>query len=156
MARILAICVALLIAVATGPAARAQAVDQPLSDRGQELRAQAIHKELRCLVCQNQAISDSNADLARQLRQIVREQIAAGRSDDAVRAYVVERYGDWVLMKPPFNWATAALWLGPLSLALIVALVGWRFLRRWPAVGAAAPLSEAEERRVAALIDRVN
>src|SRR5690606_34587623 len=88
-------------------------VDEPLPDPAQEQRAREISKSLRCLVCQNQSIEDSNATLAKDLRRIVRERVQAGDSDDQVREYLVARYGDWVLLKPPFNVRTAALWIGP-------------------------------------------
>ena len=79
-----------------------------------EARARIISKGLRCLVCQNQSIDDSDASLAKDLRVLVRERIAAGDSNDQVETYVVSRYGDFVLLKPPFNITTVVLWLSPL------------------------------------------
>ena len=79
------------------------AVDKPLGDPMLEARARAIHKQLRCLVCQNQSIEDSNASLARDLRILVRDRISAGDDDEAVIRFVVDRYGDWVLLQPPLT-----------------------------------------------------
>ena len=102
---------ALLLLVATQ--ARALEPGEMLADPALEARARGISRELRCLVCQNQSIDDSNADLARDLRRVVRERLQAGDSDPAVIGYVTARYGDFVLLTPPFKAATWALWLGP-------------------------------------------
>ena len=104
--------------------------DEMLADKLLEKRAREISKGLRCLVCQNQSIDDSDADLAKDLRIIVRERLLVGDSDTAVVNYVVARYGDFVLLKPPFKGATLVLWLGP---AVIAGLGLWAmivFLRR--------------------------
>jgi len=141
-----------LLSMLAGPAA-AFVIDKPLPDPGQEARAQAIGHDVRCLVCQNQSIADSDADLARDLRRIVRERVAAGDSDEAVLDYLVARYGDWVLLAPPFKAGTLALWLGPPVLLAVAALSAFAWRRRQ--VGAAeAPLSEDERRRVAGLVGR--
>jgi cytochrome c-type biogenesis protein CcmH len=97
----------------------ALAVDprEKLPDTVQETRARAISQELRCLVCQNQSIDESDADLARDLRLLIRQRIVAGDSDREVLDYVVQRYGDFVLLRPPFKGATAILWLGPVLFA---------------------------------------
>ena len=95
--------------------------DEILADSAMESRARAMSAQLRCLVCQNQSIDDSNAPLARDLRLLVRERLQAGDSDQAVMDYVVARYGEFVLLKPPFNAATLLLWLTPL-LALLAAI----------------------------------
>ncbi|WP_164156657.1 cytochrome c-type biogenesis protein [Sandarakinorhabdus rubra] len=129
------------------PAAPAAAVlpDEMLKDAGQEARARAISKDLRCVVCQNQSIDDSDAPLARDLRLLVREQISQGKSDAEVRDYVVERYGNFVLLKPPVEADTLLLWGGPFAVLLLGAagLILWR--RRAPvAAPDAAPLTEAE------------
>ena len=87
--------------------------DEPLDDAALEARARALHAELRCLVCQGQSIADSNAPLAQDMRTIVRERIAAGASDDAVRGFLTDRYGDYVLLDPPVKPETYALWFGP-------------------------------------------
>lgn len=132
----------------------AVAVDKPLADAALEERARAIHKQLRCLVCQNQSIEDSNADRARDIRVVVRERIAAGDSDDEAIAFVVDRFGDWVLLKPPLNASTLVLWLAPaLLLALGLVLVRQWYRRRPAAVAASAPLSAAEQERLQTLLD---
>ena len=146
---------ALLLALALiSPSAPggAVAVDKPLNDPALEARARALHKRLRCLVCQNQSIEDSNADLARDLRQVVRERLAKGASDDQVLAYMVARYGDWVLLQPPVKPSTWLLWSGPALLLLIGATVV--FLRRRRSAGAAAELSADERRRLDRLLDK--
>ena len=120
--------------------------EKPLPDPVQEERAQHLMKEFRCLVCQNQAISESHAPLAQDLRVIVRERIAAGDSDGQVRDYLVDRYGDWVLLDPTFNWKTVVLWSsGAVILLLGVGLVVVRLRRTvtGPQV-APAPLSDAD------------
>ncbi|MBL4789153.1 MAG: cytochrome c-type biogenesis protein CcmH [Kordiimonadaceae bacterium] len=106
----------------------ATASDTPLKDPAQEAVARELMKEIRCLVCQNQSIEDSNADLAKDLRDIVREQVALGSSPDQVRAYLVDRYGDWVLLKPPVNRLTWFLWGSPFLLlaGVLIAVVSSR------------------------------
>ena len=144
--------------VGIGVAAHAQVVteiiDPPLEDPVLEARAQTVHKQIRCLVCQNQSIHDSNAGLARDLRIIVRDRIAAGDTNDEAIQYLVNRYGDWVLLKPPFKAATLVLWLGPI---LILLLAGWSartYYRATPAqVAQAVPLTEEEQRRLAEILD---
>jgi len=133
--------------------ALALAVDaETLSDPAQEARAREIMHGLRCLVCQNQSIEISDAPLAGDLRRIVREQITAGATNDQVRAHLVARYGDWVLMRPPLRLSTLALWLGPPLLLVLGGIALWLNLRRQnPAVTPALPLSEEEHRRLRAL-----
>jgi len=117
--------------------------DEQLADPALERRARDISAGLRCLVCQNQSIDDSDAPLARDLRILVRERLTAGDSDTAVRDYLVARYGDFILLKPPFEAGTLLLWLTPvlaLGLGAVVALR--RIGRTRPA---ADSLSEAEE-----------
>jgi cytochrome c-type biogenesis protein CcmH len=145
---------AMLLAV-TG--ALAVAVDKPLDDPALEARARDLHKELRCLVCQNQSIEDSNADLARDLRALVRERIAAGDSDDEAVAFIVDRYGDWVLLKPPLKAGTLLLWISPLLLLLAGATLAYFWFRRRgvPAVGA-MPLSGDEQARLKELLGPEN
>lgn len=140
--------------LATLPAA-AQHMDPVLADPKLEARAHEISREIRCLVCQNQSIEDSNAPLAADLRRIVRERLAAGDSDRAVRDYLVARYGDWVLLKPRFNLQNLLLWLGPALFLLVgAAIVAGLYLRQRRAVAAAvaAPLDTAEQQRLAALL----
>ena len=128
-------------------------IDPPLADPKLEARSVELHKKLRCLVCQNQSIHDSNAGLARDLREVVRERVVAGDSDQDVIDYVVDRYGDWVLLNPPFNLSTAALWGAPFALILVGGLSVALFLRRTSrrTVTAATPLTDAERAR----LDRV-
>jgi cytochrome c-type biogenesis protein CcmH len=140
---------------ATG--ALAVAVDKPLADPALEARARALHKELRCLVCQNQSIEDSNADLARDLRTLVRERIAAGDSDDEAVAFIVDRYGDWVLLKPPLKAGTLLLWISPLLLLLAGATLAYFwFRRRGVATVGATPLSGDEQARLKELLGPEN
>lgn len=113
-----------------------------------EQRAEQVGRQLRCLVCQNESIEDSNADLARDLRRIVRARIAAGDSDDATQAWVVARYGDFVRLKPPVNTLTAILWASPV-LALLAGLAAAFWTRRPTA--SPAPLSPDERARLDAL-----
>jgi cytochrome c-type biogenesis protein CcmH len=117
-----------------------------LDDPVLEQRARTISKQLRCLVCQNQSIDESNADLARDLRIIVRERLVAGDSDDEVIGFVVSRYGDWVLLKPPFKPSTWVLWLGPIGIAGLAGLMYWGFYRRQRPLedGTAYPLADGE------------
>jgi cytochrome c-type biogenesis protein CcmH len=145
----LALAAALLIA----GAARGVEPDEILPDAAQEARARALGQELRCLVCQNQSIDDSNAPLARDLRVLVRERIKAGDNDEAVIAYLVARYGDFVRLRPPMGPATWALWFGPpviLGAAAIGLLIAWR--RRRVPVASPAPLSEDERKRLDRLL----
>lgn len=120
-----------------------------LKDPAQEARAEQVGRQLRCLVCQNESIEDSNADLAKDLRHLVRQRIEAGDTDKQATEWVVARYGDFVRLKPPFNWITLALWGSPViavtfgvGIALIVRL-------RPPPVP--APLTTAERARLAEL-----
>ncbi len=142
--------IALLLAPHLG---MALGIDPPLADPKLEARAVELHKQLRCLVCQNQSIHDSNAGLARDLREVVRERLVAGDTDQETIDYVVDRYGDWVLLKPPFNLSTAALWGAPFALILLGGLSVVMFLRRVGRtnVVAATPLSDTERAR----LDRV-
>jgi cytochrome c-type biogenesis protein CcmH len=124
-----------------------------LKDPALEARARAISKEIRCLVCQNQSIDDSSADLAHDLRLIVRERLTAGDSDRQVMDYLVARYGDFVLLDPPVKMKTIFLWGGPpLVLLLGIAIIVGAARRRRAVV--AAPLSEEERQRLARLLDR--
>jgi cytochrome c-type biogenesis protein CcmH len=123
-----------------------------LSDPGLEARAREVGRELRCLVCRNQSIDDSDADLAHDLRVLVRERIVAGDSDDRVIAYVHARYGDFVLLRPPVEWGTLLLWGGPFLILVCGGVALARFYRR-PREGATAPLSADERRRLAVVLD---
>lgn len=135
----------------TGPLHAVQP-DEVLPNAALEHRAREISAGLRCLVCQNQSIDDSDAPLARDLRILVRERLVAGDSDGAVRDFVVARYGDFVLLSPPFNIRTLLLWLAPfLILALGLAYL-WQRSRRLAVPAAAAPLSDEERKRIDALM----
>ena len=118
-------------AIALGP-------DEVLSDAALEARARALSKELRCMVCQNQSIDDSDAPLARDLRILVRERLQAGESDQQVINFLVARYGEFVLLRPRFSWHTAVLWLGPAAMLLIGGCAVLVLARRYRANSAAA------------------
>ncbi|MBI5783286.1 MAG: cytochrome c-type biogenesis protein CcmH [Gammaproteobacteria bacterium] len=124
-----------------------QVAEDPL-----ERRMLDIAKDLRCAVCQNQPISESNADLARDMRQIVREQIQAGKSREEIINYFVERYGDYVLMNPPVRGPGTVVWLAPLALLLVVGVSGFVFLRhrRRNSLPPAPKLSREDAARVRA------
>jgi cytochrome c-type biogenesis protein CcmH len=113
-----ALLLTIFILLALQSAAFAVRPDEMLPDPALEARARAIGQSLRCLVCQNQSIDDSDADLAHDLRLIVRQRLAAGNTDEQVKRYIVSRYGDYVLLKPPFEPETFLLWLGPAILFL--------------------------------------
>ncbi len=138
----------LLLAWAT--AAAAVQPGEQLADPVLEERAREISAGLRCLVCQNQSIDDSDAPLARDLRLLVRQRLEAGDSDQGVRDYLVARYGDFILLKPPFEASTLLLWLTPALVLLVGGLVVWR--RGSGPVSAAAGLTREEEARLAELL----
>jgi cytochrome c-type biogenesis protein CcmH len=119
-------------------------------DPNLERRVTSLAHELRCLVCQNQTLADSNAPLAVDLRGQIREQLKAGKSERDVMDFMVQRYGDFVLYRPPFKASTVALWLGPFAL---LALGAWLFLRRVRKRAPQPPLSEAERTRAAKLLE---
>ena len=153
----LLVCLASLHLVALSLSASVPAATNPdevLQDPVLEHRARELSKQLRCLVCQNQSIDDSDADLARDLRRIVREQLVAGRSDEEIVTYLTARYGDFVLLRPPVKPATWGLWFGP-ALVLVIAAAGLVvYVRRRSAVPDAptAGLSREERRRLEALV----
>ena len=134
---------ALCLAAASDPADR-------LPDPAQEAKARAIFQQIRCVVCQNESIDDSEAPLAHDLRQIVREQVRQGRSDAQIKAFLVVRYGQFVLLRPSFSLGNAPLWL--LTPALVLGASAWLILRglksRSPLE---APLTAEEEAQLAAL-----
>ena len=145
---------ALLAAVllAFAGAAFGQAAEVANPDPAIERRLKVLAEELRCLVCQNQTIADSNAPLAVDLRNQIRTQMGQGRSDDQIRDYMVERYGDFVLYRPPFHAVTALLWLGP---ALLVALgiAAWIFvIRRGRQSPAAGEMPARKRKEIEALL----
>jgi cytochrome c-type biogenesis protein CcmH len=144
----------LLFILLTSLPALAVQPDEILKDATLEARARTISKELRCLVCQNQSIDDSDAPLARDLRILVRERLSAGDSGKQTIAFVVRRYGDFVLLRPPFKSSTLILWLGPV-LILISGMAGiaiWHRRRRTASAGLGAPLSDDERARIDTLL----
>ncbi len=145
-----------VLALTSAPGDRALAVkpDEMLADAAMEARARAISKGLRCLVCQNQSIDDSDAELARDLRVLVRQRLKAGDSDEAVFRFVVDRYGDFVLLKPPMKPVTYVLWFGPLLILLgaMATLVFFFIRRRGTRITASPALSEDDRRRLEALL----
>ena len=137
-----------------GPALALQP-DELLKDPVLEKRARSLSSGLRCLVCQNQSIDDSDAPLARDLRVLVRERLVAGDSDQAVIDFVVARYGDFVLLSPPVNGRTILLWGAPFGILALGMVFLWRRRRTTVEPAAATPaLSPEEERRLAELVDR--
>ena len=143
-----------LFALALIAAAPALAVepDEMLSDPAQEARAREISKDLRCLVCRNESIDDSHASLAKDLRLLVRERITAGDSDGEVIDYVVDRYGEFVLLNPRMSGSNLVIWLSGPALLILGGIGAWVFIRRRPATVAAPDgLSEEEAARLAEL-----
>jgi cytochrome c-type biogenesis protein CcmH len=139
-------CVALAPAYAVRP-------DEVLADPALEARARAISSELRCMVCQNQSIDDSDAPLARDLRILVRERLRGGDSDASVRTFLTARYGDFILLKPPLKFETALLWLGPgILLLLSGAIIAFRRSRKIEAATANADLTPEEGAALASLL----
>lgn len=138
----------------SGSAALAVNPDEVLADPQLEQRARQISAELRCMVCQNESIDDSNAELARDLRVLVRERLTSGDSDTQVMDFVVARYGEFVLLKPRLNAQTALLWGFPVLILLIgaIALV-FAFRRRNIAPEVQKPLSEREKAELSRLLD---
>ncbi|SFI95596.1 cytochrome c-type biogenesis protein [Caulobacter sp. UNC279MFTsu5.1] len=148
----------MLVALAAAACLAGAAADpaERLPDPVQEARARAIFREVRCLVCQNESIDDSEAALAGDLRSIVRDQVKQGRSDPQIRAFLVERYGEFVLLKPPFSAGNALLWATP-GIALILGGVLMVLLLRRRTASAAdgedtQALSQVEEARLQVLL----
>jgi cytochrome c-type biogenesis protein CcmH len=142
-----------LAAVLMPLSAHAVRPDEMLKDPALEARARAIGQELRCLVCRNQSIDDSDADLAHDLRVLVRQRLTEGDTDQQVIDYIVSRYGDFVLLKPPFKYDTYLLWFGP-GLILLAGLWGLgRYLRRQAGMTGPPPLSADEEGRLAQILE---
>jgi len=122
------------------------------ADPAVEKRMLTLGAELRCLVCQNQTIADSHADLAKDLKQEIREQIKQGKTDDEIKAFMVERYGDFILYKPSFSLKNTPLWIGPGLLLLVALFVLIRTIRSRQKVVTDTPLSESERARIDALL----
>ena len=142
------------LALACVPAVQAVEPGEMLNDPALEARARHISQELRCLVCQNQSIDDSNAPLARDLRIIVRERLTAGDSDQQAVDYIVDRYGHFVLLKPPVAANTLVLWYGPALLTLLALALAVLFLRKRPQHSPAGPepFSDEEQARLAQIL----
>ncbi|MFP8781332.1 cytochrome c-type biogenesis protein [Hydrogenophaga sp. RWCD_12] len=144
--------IATLMAVSASTAIAAEALPAA-ADPALEERVNHLAAELRCLVCQNQSLADSHAELAIDLKNQVREQLRAGRSEQDVINYMTERYGDFVLYRPPLKATTVLLWGGPLLLLLLGAIVLWRHLGRGAVRETDAPLDAEAAQRAAALLD---
>jgi cytochrome c-type biogenesis protein CcmH len=145
----------LLLVLLTGLAAGSAFAVQPdemLADPALEARAREISRDLRCLVCQNQSIDDSDAPLAHDLRVLLRQRLMAGDSDQQARQFLVDRYGDYVLLKPPFKKTTLVLWLGPLLLLIAGAFAALAVYRQRRLKPAADSLSAEEQARLARLL----
>lgn len=132
--------------------AQTQVADEPLADTALEMRARVLMKQVRCVVCQAQSIDESDAGIASDMRRLIRQQIASGKSDAEILTYLSDRYGDFVLFKPPFKAATALLWAGPFILLVGGGLIIVFFFRRRPAA-ITAELSRAELERIQAALD---
>jgi cytochrome c-type biogenesis protein CcmH len=145
-----AVLAAILLALAGAAFAQSSEIARP--DPAVEERLKGLAAELRCLVCQNQTIADSNAPLAVDLRNQIRAQIAQGRSDDEIRAYMVDRYGDFVLYNPPMRATTVLLWAGPFMLIALGLGIFLRVIRRRPPA-AASPVGEAQRGEIEALLE---
>jgi cytochrome c-type biogenesis protein CcmH len=143
----------LAVVLACGPA-RAVEPDEVLKDPALEARARHLSAELRCMVCQNQSIDDSDAPLAKDLRILVRERLVAGDTDVQVKQYLTARYGDFVLLRPPFDWRTALPWTAPF-LILVAGAVGVLVAarRRKRSIAGPVPLSDEEARQLARIMD---
>mgnify|MGYP005809642847 CR=1 FL=1 len=143
----------LLLIAALLLAGRAFAVEpkERLADPALEARARGITAELRCLVCQNESVDDSNADLAHDIRVLIRERLQAGDTDASARQAVVDRYGQFVLLRPPVEPSTYVLWFGPPAL-LLLGLIGTFAWLRHRSASAPAPLDEMERVRLEALL----
>jgi cytochrome c-type biogenesis protein CcmH len=146
----------LALPMLVGGAALAVQPDEMLADPALEARARAVSAELRCLVCQNQSIDDSDAPLAKDLRILVRERIMAGDDDRAVKNWLVSRYGEFVLLRPSFSAHNLILWLSPFAILAIGGVVAMRTIRRrgTRAAAAEAPLSAEESERLARILEQ--
>ncbi|MDQ0469734.1 cytochrome c-type biogenesis protein [Labrys wisconsinensis] len=143
--------VLLAAAVLASPALAVQP-DEMLKQPALEARARALSAELRCMVCQNQSIDDSDAPLAKDLRILVRERLVAGDSDAQVKDFLVQRYGDFILLKPPLEWRTVILWTAPFAL-LLAGLAGALVAAR-RRQAAPSPLTDEEQRRLDEIVGR--
>jgi len=142
---------ALALAVLAGPVAADEALPT-LNDPVAAKREVELAKQLRCLVCQNETIADSRAGLAVDLRNKLREQMAAGKSDAEIIAFMTERYGDFVLYRPPLKATTVLLWVGPFLLLAIGLAIGWRAVRARAKAARPEPMSAADRERAERLL----
>jgi cytochrome c-type biogenesis protein CcmH len=141
-------CLLLTLLLSVGTAWAVSDPSELLTNPAQEARAEAIGQQLRCLVCQNESIEDSNADLARDIRAIIRQQVVAGRTDRQIIAAMVQRYGDFILLRPPFEPLTALLWASPVVALLAGGLAVFLAFRQARRRAAPPPLSPAERARL--------
>lgn len=153
MQSIVKLLLALSLSIMLGMSAFAVEPDEVLDDPVLEERARVISVDLRCLVCQNQSIDGSNADLARDLRVLVRKRLVAGDSNEEVFAYIVSRYGDFVLLKPSFSFKNLLLWITPALVLFIFAFVAFRKWRMTDDINVNAPLSQDEKDKLKQLLN---
>lgn len=148
-------CLATLILCGGASAAMAVEPGEILDDPTKEVRARELSQQIRCLVCQNQSIDESNAPLARDMRVLIRERIKAGKTNQEIKAYLTDRYGDFVLLKPPMKPETYVLWYGPAVIVLLGAVgVAVFYIRGRQGTSRSGPgLSDAEARRVRDLMN---
>lgn len=123
-------CISLAALLVMAAAQVPEMADTPLQDPAQEQQALALMEELRCLVCQNQSIADSHAEMAGDMRALVRTRIAAGETPEEVRAYLISRYGDWVTFRPPLDAQAGFLWIAPLAFLLAGLALAWPLFRK--------------------------
>ena len=143
----------LILLTCVGLAGTAFAVepDEMLKDPVQEQRAEAIGRQLRCPVCKTESIEESDADFTRDLRKVVREQVAAGKTNQQVLDFMHDRYGDFILLRPPFSPSTWALWLAPPALLILGGILALSVARRRRTADDTTPLTEAEQAELEAL-----
>lgn len=153
MQSIVKLLLALSLSIIFAVSAFAVEPDEVLDDPVLEERARVISVDLRCLVCQNQSIDGSNADLARDLRVLVRKRLVAGDSNEEVFAYIVSRYGDFVLLKPSFSFKNLLLWITPALVLFIFAFVAFRKWRMTDDINVNAPLSQDEKDKLKQLLN---
>tara|TARA_R110002126_G_scaffold48761_2_gene135407 strand:- start:330 stop:800 length:471 start_codon:yes stop_codon:yes gene_type:complete len=153
MQSVVKLLLALSLSIMLGMSTFAVEPDEVLDDPVLEERARVISVDLRCLVCQNQSIDGSNADLARDLRVLVRKRLVAGDSNEEVFAYIVSRYGDFVLLKPSFSFKNLLLWITPALVLFIFAFVAFKKWRMTDDINVNAPLSQDEKDKLKQLLN---
>jgi len=152
MKRNFAILLALLALVCSGAAVLRGQVAQPVEDPQIEQRMKNLTQQLRCLVCQNETLADSQADLAQDLRRQIREQMKAGKTDPEILGFLTQRYGDFVLYNPPVKATTYLLWFGPFLLLIVGTIVLFRYLKSRREMIEEKPLTAEERRRAEKLL----